>query len=126
MIPVERKKALDTMIDKPYEYGARDCLQVVLTALGDTAPREFRDVSVENYVEAFDDPQEACEFLAEAIRHYCRQVPAPAYGDLVIIELVGLVGVYVGNGHFMTALVDKGVKVLPLLKGATFWRLRDG
>ncbi len=125
MIPLERKKALDVLIDQPYEYGVRDCLQVILMALV-KAPREYRGVDASNYVEAFDDPQKACDFLVEAIRHYCRQVPAPLYGDIVIIEPINLVGVYVGNGHFMTALIDKGIKVLPLLRGATFWRLING
>jgi len=116
-------KELNKIVDKPYKYGKLDCLQLLRIAYGDKLPKSYKGVSLYNYTEKFDNPQEASKLLVEAIVDYCEQVKHPRFGDIIIVDKVDLIGLYAGNNHMLTAFIDKGIKVIPIIFPVTYWRL---
>lgn len=117
---------LNKFVDKPYKYGEIDCFRIVDAVKGDKFDEPFQGYTRDTYSRLLDE-EEASKVLVRLIKSSLKKVEIPDVGDVVIIEHIDLVGVYAGNNHVMTAISDKGIKVLPLeifkrFGTVTYWR----
>lgn len=121
----EIAKIIASFVDKPYRLLETDCATIIYKLYGDKLLSEWEGVTWTNFPEKFKNiHEEGIKFFISFIKANTKQVTIPSFGDIVIIN-DDLVGIYVGNRMMLTSLVDKGVKIIPVPKAATYWRL-DG
>ena len=110
----EISKKLAKLLSKKYKYGETDCLTLLKVTYGNKLPKEYKGITLDNYINKFESPEEASNFLAEAVRYYFKETETPFFGDVCIIDNINLVGIFCGNDIILTALIDKGIVALPI------------
>jgi len=97
-----------------------DCLTLlheIYGGLGIGLPREFCGVSMDSYIERWEQGELRTEY-ADYFRSIGRHVEPHemATGDLLTLQgpELDFYSIYLGNGNFITCLEDHGVQVMPL------------
>ncbi len=105
-------KFLKKWLNKPFKLGKYDCFQMILDFYN-IKFEEFEGINNENYKEIWKkDKNKAKEIYKKFIETHFIKIDKNKRltGDLVVIDLKYFftVGIYLGNGHYITFNENKG------------------